>query len=205
MTVSEAKPAIAGERPPALTKMVLAAALVLAAVVTFVLVRFPADTTPRGAYLRIAASIGKGEPQHAFAYLEEDAQVACHTIHAYAKKATATIRKSYPTKEQPRALANYADIAAQADPPAVWALLATKRRWLSRLRRDLSGVQRVEEVGDRASIITARGTRYPFRRRPNRIWGLTMFTAELQQHARKLARDWELIQKASADFGRARK
>ena len=50
-------------------------------------------------------------------------------------------------------------------------------------RRDLSGVARVEIEGERASVVTARGTRYPFRRRDNGIWGLTLFTAELMAEA----------------------
>jgi len=41
--------------------------------------------------------------------------------------------------------------------------------WLQRLRRDLSGIEHVEVKGDRASVQTARGTRYPFRRRDNGI------------------------------------
>ena len=36
---------------------------------------------------------------------------------------------------------------------------------IARLRRDLSGIGKVEVTGERATVETARGTRYPFRRR----------------------------------------
>ena len=43
----------------------------------------------------------------------------------------------------------------------------------------MSGIAKVEIAGDRATVETARGTRYAFRRRENGIWGLTLFTAPL--------------------------
>ena len=77
------------------------------------------------------------------------------------------------------------------------------RGWIKRLRKDLSGVQRVEMSGERATIETARGTRYAFRRRDNGIWGLTTFTAELVAEAEKAARDFEMVQRAADDYERA--
>ena len=53
------------------------------------------------------------------------------------------------------------------------------------------------------TVETVRGTRYPFRRRPNGIWGLTLFTATLVAEAEKAARDAKLIDKAAADYERA--
>jgi hypothetical protein len=76
---------------------------------------------------------------------------------------------------------------------------------MNRLRRDLSGVAKVERRGERATVETARGTRYPFRVRPeNGIWGLTLFTAELATEAERAARDHRMIEKAAADYERAR-
>ena len=80
--------------------------------------------------------------------------------------------EGYTPEEQP----------VEADAPDgadVFALHAKRNGWLARLRRDLSGIKKVEEVGDRAPIETVHGTRYPFRRRENGIWGLTLFTATL--------------------------
>ena len=76
---------------------------------------------------------------------------------------------------------------------------------MTRLRRDLSGVAKVEIAGERATIETARGTRYPFRRRDNGIWGLTLFTAELVAESERAARDFEVVDRAAADYERARK
>jgi hypothetical protein len=165
--------------------------------------RLPPDTTPVGAYARIAANIGSGEPREVFAYLEEDAQHACFTILSYAKLAVARIERDYPEEARADALAPYAPIVAAGDGPEVWVLEAERRGYINRLRRDLSGAAEVEIAGDRATVTSARGTRYPFRRRPNGIWGLTIFTAELVAEAEKMARDWELIQRAAADYSRA--
>jgi hypothetical protein len=65
-------------------------------------------------------------------------------------------------------------------------------------------MKRVEIAGERATVETARGTRYAFRRRENGIWGLTTFTAELVADAEKAARDYEMVTRAARDYERAR-
>ena len=82
--------------------------------------------------------------------------------------------------------------------------MASKLVFLPRLRRDLSGVGKVEVTGERATVETARGTRYPFRRRDNGIWGLTLFTADLVAEAERAARDWDVVEKAALDYERGR-
>jgi len=96
----------------------------------------------------------------------------------------------------------YAVIEAH-DGADVWLSLAESRGFLARLRKDLSGIERVEAAGERATIETARGTRYAFRRRENGIWGLTMFTAELMAESEKAARDLEMVKRAADDYERA--
>ena len=87
---------------------------------------------------------------------------------------------------------------------SLFALLAATRGWIARLERDLSGVASVEIAGERATVVTARGTRYPFRRRENGIWGLTLFTAELAAEAERAARDLDVVEHAAADYDRVR-
>jgi len=177
--------------------------LICLGVVLFFVLRYPPDTKPAGAYMRIASAIGRGEPAACFAYLEEEAQVASYTIHSYAKKAAELISKTYPEPQRSQALASYQPLADAVSPPQVWVAIARRRGWIKRLRRDLSGARSIEIAGERATVVTARGTRYPFRRRPNKIWGLTIFTAALDTKARNLARDWSLIQQAAADYQKA--
>src|SRR5262249_11540473 len=50
--------------------------------------RFPPDTTPEGAYLRIAVNIDDGHPRGCFAYLEDQAQHAAYSIRDYRKQAS---------------------------------------------------------------------------------------------------------------------
>jgi hypothetical protein len=169
----------------------------------FMVLRPAPDTTPEGAYMRIASAIAGGDTHDAFAYLEDEAQHAAFSIGEFAKRATRAIRQGYPADEQGRALQPYAELAKHSDGPQVWATLARQRGWVTRLRRDLSGVVQVEIAGTRASVTTARGTRYPFRRRPNGIWGLTLFTAELGEEAKRLARHTAAVESHSSDFQRA--
>jgi hypothetical protein len=136
------------------------------------LTRFPPENLPEGAYLRIATAIERDAAADAFPYLEEEAQVACYTIRDYARLAAAAIAGDYPEAERARELPRYQRLAEAGEPPSIWLRIAEDRGWLRRLRRDLSGVATVEIVGDRATIVTARGTRYSFRKRPNGIWGL---------------------------------
>lgn len=188
-----------GRRLPAL----VVAVIVVGGIGLWLLLRFPPDTTPEGAYMRIARAVREDAPENAFAYLEEDAQHACFTIVGYAMKAEARIVEAYPEPERSEALARYGPLAAAGDGAGLFARVAEHAGYVDRLRRDLSGVASVTIDGDRATVVTARGTRYPFRRRPNGIWGLTLFTAELTQRAEHLARDWELIQNAAADYERS--
>ncbi len=76
---------------------------------------------------------------------------------------------------------------------------------MNRLRKDMSGVAKIDVQGERATVQTAHGTRYPFRRRDNGIWGLTLFTATLSAEAEKAARDLALIDKAASDYEHAAK
>ena len=181
--------------------VVVVASLALAPVI-YRWAKYPPDTTPEGAYLRIASAIGRQEPEDCFAYLEEEAQHAVFTMLRYGRQAAEKIEQSYPAPARATALERYDAARGATGGPEMWAAVAAERGWLGRLRRDLSGVGHVELAGQRATVITARGTRYSFRRRPNGIWGLTLFTAELEAEARRYARDWQLIQQAADDFER---
>lgn len=183
-----------------------AAALTCAggALAWYKLAEFPPDTTPQGVYLRIANNLSLGDARTCFAYLEDRAQHAAYSIRDYRKKSSERIGASYPEPERTRLLSAYKAHASAEDGADVWVEIASTRGWITRLRRDLSGIARVETTGDRATIETARGTRYAFRRRDNGIWGLTMFTAELVAESERAARDWEVVEKAAADYDRGK-
>jgi hypothetical protein len=166
---------------------------------------FPSDRTPEGAYMRIARSVGEDDPRGFFAYLETEAQWACFTVHDMRAKASKRIAESYPEPQRSEMLAQYKALSDVADGSEVFALVYRERGWARRLRKDLSGVARVEIEGDRASVVTAQGTRYPFRRRDNGIWGLTIFTAEVLADAEKATRDLSVVTAAADDYDRARR
>ena len=112
---------------------------------------------------------------------------------------------AYPEPERALLAAQHVEEASAPDGADVFALYARRLGFVDRLRRDLSGVARVDVRGERATVETARGTRYPFRRRPeNGIWGLTLFTPVLQGEAERAARDFALIDRAASDYERAR-
>lgn len=166
--------------------------------------RFPPDTTPEGAYLRIAFNLARGDARTCFAYLEDRAQHAAYSIRDYRKKASERINATYPEPERTRLMDAYRTHATAEDGADVWVDLAQKRGWIGRLRRDLSGIAKVEIVGERATVETARGTRYGFRKRDNGIWGLSLFTAELVAEAERAARDWDIVERAAKDYERGR-
>jgi hypothetical protein len=187
-------------------KLSLVAGIPIAICVAFVVrsrAMFPKDTTPEGAYARIALSIAAGRARDCFPYLETQAQWAAYTVRDYRAKAAARVARSYPEPEKSAMLATYRREADAPDGAGVWLALAETRGWIARLRKDLSGIQRVEVSGERATIETARGTRYPFRRRENGIWGITIFTAELVAEAEKASRDFEMVGRSADDYDRA--
>jgi hypothetical protein len=168
-------------------------------------VSFPSDHTPEGAYLRVSIAVNRGRAQDFFAYTETRAQHACYTIRDYRKKTRDRVLAAFPEPDRSRLAAEYAEAAAAPDGADVLAIYARQNGWMNRLRKDMSGIARVDIQGERATVETARGTRYPFRRRENGIWGLTLFTAELNAQAEKAARDSELIEKAASDYEHAAK
>jgi hypothetical protein len=165
---------------------------------------FPPDTTPDGAYARIAMCVAERRPSDIFPYLDTEAQWAAFTIRDMRKKACDHVRSSYPRGEGERLLDAWHEEAEAAGGPEVFALLAAHRRWTARLERDLSGPAHVDIEGRRATVVTARGTRYPFRLRDNGIWGLTVFTAELQAEAERASRDLAVVERDAADYDRVK-
>jgi hypothetical protein len=155
--------------------------------------------------LRVVIAVNRGRAQDFFAYTETRAQHACYSIRDYRKKMRERVLQSFPEPERSRLAAEYAEQAAAPDGADVLAIYAKQNGWMNRLRKDMSGVARVEVQGERATVQTAHGTRYPFRRRENGIWGLTLFTAALSAEAEKAARDWALIDKAASDYEHAAK
>jgi hypothetical protein len=181
--------------------VVLAVAGAVALLVAHLL--YPSDRTPEGAYYRVVIGVNAGDATRLFAYLETPAQHACYTIRDFRRKTRARVLAAYPEPERSRLSQLYAEEAAAPDGADVFALYAKRNGWIGRLRRDLSGVAKITVEGERATVETARGTRYPFRRRPeNGIWGLTLFTAVLNAEAERAARDFTLIDKAAADYER---
>lgn len=168
-------------------------------------VRFPPADTPEGAYFRLAADLGRGDARTMFAYLEDQAQHACFTIRDYRKRSSERVGAAFPEPERTRLLEAYAVHASAPDGADVWLDLASRRGFITRLRRDLSGIARIERVGERATLETVRGTRYAFRRRENGMWGLSLFTAELAAEAERAARDWDEIDRAATDYERAKR
>ena len=165
---------------------------------------YPSDRTPEGAYMRIARAVSDDKLEDTFAYLEEDARWASYTIRDDRKKAYDRISASYPEPERSKMLAEYKVDAEAADGSNIFARMARERGFIGRLRKDLSGVASTEINGERATVVTIRGSRYSFRKRDNGIWGLTMFTAEMVAEKDKAARDLAVVEAAADDYARAK-
>jgi hypothetical protein len=165
---------------------------------------FPPDHSPEGAYARIAKAIAEEHPRDMFAYLEQDAQDAAFSIRDMRRETCDWIERAYPPGvDRDTLLAAYGPQANAVDATDEFLLMGKRRGFIARLRTDLSGVGHVEIVGERATVVTARGTRYSFRRRPNGMWGLTMFTAELLAESERAARDLASVRAAAEDYTRA--
>jgi hypothetical protein len=185
---------------------VLLVGALLFAVTALVMRRpFPSDRTPEGAYLRIAKSLDEDRVREVFPYLETDAQWASYSIHDARAKALARVTASYPEPQKGELTKAYAPLAEATDGADVFALFARDRGWVDRMRRDLSGVAHVDIEGERATVVTVRGTRYPFRRRDNGIWGVTLFTAALVAESERAARDLAVVSAAADDYDRAKR
>jgi hypothetical protein len=168
--------------------------------VTRRLFEFPPDTQPEGAYMRIAHNLTEGDPRIVFEYLEDPARDAVFTVHDFRKQSSALVSEHFPEPERTRLLDEYKKVSDTPDGPALFLAYAEERGWLRKLRRDLSGVAEVQVEGERATIVTARDTRYSFRKRENGLWGLTMFTPELLTESTRAARDFDVVKRAADDY-----
>jgi hypothetical protein len=167
---------------------------------------FPPDKTPEGAYARIAKAIAEQRPRDVFPYLEQEAQDAAFSIHDMRKAAYDAVASSYPQGTEREALmASYRAEAEAPDGPEVFMVLDKKDHFIARLRKDLSGIAKVETMGERATITTSHGARYTFRRRPNGVWGLTLFSAEMLDGSERAARDLASVRAAAEDYARAKR
>jgi hypothetical protein len=183
---------------------VAAAVVVPVAWYGYAWITYPSDRTPKGAYLRIVIAVNRGRPEDFFAYIETRAQHACYTIRDYRRKRARALA-AYPEPERARLAQQYAAEAEARDGADVFAIFARRRGWLDRLRKDMSGVAKIEVQEGRATVETVKGTRYPLRQRENGIWGLTLFTAALVSEAERAARDAALIEQAAADYERVKR
>ena len=180
-------------------------ALVIVAVAIGVLFHqpFPPDHTPEGAYARIAKAVSEQRPGDIFPYLEQDAQDAAFSIRDMRRATCEAIEHGYPQGvERESLLAEYRPQADAASAIDELLVLDQQHHFLARVRKDLSGVAHVEVSGERATVVTAHGTRYSFRRRPNGVWGLTMFSAEMLADSERAARDLASVRAAAADYER---
>lgn len=182
-------------------------ALVPASVIAAYHRPFPSDRTPEGAYMRVAQAVSLDDPKLFFPYLETEAQWAAYTLRDVRKKARSRVMESYPEPQRSALSAAYGPFADAPDGSDVFAHVYRERGWSRRLRKDLSGVARVDldPSSDRATVVTARGTRWPFRKRDNGIWGLTVFTAELLAEAEKATRDLAVVESSAADYDRLKR
>ncbi len=166
--------------------------------------RYPADTTPEGAYLRLAKHLELGEPERAFSYLEVDARDAAYSLAQSRTVALAKVRASFPRDDAAAFAASHAELATGDDGPRAFVRFAEARGWIRKLSEDVSPIDHLEVAGDRATVVTRKGTRYPFRRDRDGRYGLTSCTAELVAEAKRAARDLEVVLRSAADYDRRR-
>jgi hypothetical protein len=165
---------------------------------------FPAEASPEGAYARVAVALSEGRPRDVFPFVEDEAQWAAYTIRKERLTALERARRSFPKEALAPLEAEYGADAVAPDGADVFVRIAKGRGWFARLKRDLSGVARAEVDGDRATIVTARGSRYPMRRRTVGLWGFTAYTAELTADAERATRDRLRVEAAARDYDLAR-
>jgi hypothetical protein len=196
-----------GSLPAAFTRAALAAALALGVASTACAPAarpFPAEASPEGAYARVAVALAEGRPRDLFPFVEDEAQWAAYTIRKERLTALERARRSFPKEALAPLESEYGADAAAPDGADVFVRIGKARGWFARLKRDLSGVARTEVDGDRATIVTARGSRYPMRRRTVGLWGFTGYTAELTADAERATRDRLRVEAAARDYDLAR-
>ena len=166
--------------------------------------RSPPDTTPEGAYLRLAKNLELVRPEDACSYLEIEARDATYLMARARTDALAKVRASFPVEEARSFAESYGALATGDDGPKAFAHYAEPRGWVRRLAKDLSPIDHVESDGDRATVVTTKGTRYPFRKGRDGRYGFTSFTAELVAQAQQAVRDREVVERSALDYARRR-
>ena len=168
---------------------------------------FPAETTPEGAYARVALSVEERRYKDIFPYLETEAQWAAYTIRDTRKKACRTVRASYVAGERERLLAEWReDAEARSTERTFFAIVARQRvggGW--RVSSETSPVARRASTSKESVRHGRHRAGHPVPVSTTRTMGsggLTMFTAvELQADAERASRDLEeVVQRAADDY-----
>ena len=182
--------------------MILALTALAGAMIYWKFGRFPPETEPKGAYLRIVQALQDGRPVEIFPYTETATQHGCYSILGYHRDAYQLITAEFPEERKLSDAPRYEEFAGMKDGSEVFLSIAVRGGYLERLTKDLSAVKQVQINGERATVETVRGTRYSFRRRSNGIWGLTMFSAEIQTEALRSAREFDQLKNIAIELKR---
>lgn len=164
----------------------------------------PTARTVEGAFERVAAAIDAGDARRLYWDLELETRWSLMTIHRSQRRIRGLVETDYPAEERSRAVGRWRTGADAADPGALFAELCAARDCLRPLREKIGAIERVERTADGAIVHTIPGGEYRFKKGQDGRFGLVGFREELATFERDVSRDLAVIERAAAEYRRAR-
>lgn len=164
----------------------------------------PTARTLEGAFERVAAAIDAGDAKRLYWDLELETRWSLMTIHRSQRRIQALVAADYPSDERSRAVGRWRTGASAADPGVLFAELCAARDCLAPLREKIGAIARVERTADGGVVHTIPGGVYRFKKGQDGRFGLQGFRDELAVLEHDVSRDLAVIERAAAEYRRAR-
>jgi len=164
----------------------------------------PTARTLEGAFQRVAAAIDAGDAKRLYWDLELEARWSLMTIHRSQRRIRSLVETDFPAEERSRAVGRWRTGAEAADAGALFAELCAARDCLKPLREKIGAIERIERTPEGGVVHTIPGGEYRFKKGQDGRFGLVGFQGELSSLERDVSRDLAVIERAAAEYRRAR-
>ncbi len=164
----------------------------------------PTARTLEGAFQRVAAAIDAGDAKRLYWDLELETRWSLMTIHRSQRRIRSLVETDYPAEERSRAVGRWRTGAEAPDAGALFAELCAARDCLRPLREKIGAIDRVERMPEGGVVHTIPGGEYRFKKGQDGRFGLVGFGDELSSLERDVSRDLAVIERAAAEYRRAR-
>lgn len=162
------------------------------------------DSTPRGAFERMADAAQSESVGDLFDALDDESRDAVSGLHGAQARIGRLLRRDFLTEEREGVPGRWRLGAEARDARSVFAAWCREYECLAEVTDRLSAPVRVDIDGAGARVLVRKGRSYPFSRSRRGRWGLSLFRDRLRRWNVEVHRDLESIAHSAGILRRLR-